>query len=88
MVKKKKVNKKGKKTSSKMVRASKKKINLVVKNLILFAVLTITSFILHYFLGEGVIKDLLYFSSMILGFIAIAFLITFLILYIMKLSKK
>lgn len=88
MVKKKKVNKKGKKTSTKMVRASKRKINLVLKNLILFTGLALISFLIYYFLGEGLLKNLLSFSAMISGFIALAFLIVFLVFYIMKLLKK
>lgn len=66
----------------------KRKFALVVKNLILFTALALISFVLTYLLTNEVLNNLFLISSMVFGFVAVAFLITLLILLILKAFKK
>ena len=70
------------------VRSSKKKIKLVLKNLILFAILTLVSFLLYIFSNNELFRSLFQLLAMILGFVGLAFLIVLLALWILKLMKK
>ncbi len=67
---------------------SKRKIALVINNLLLFVALSLVSFVLYRFLQNEVLTNLFFVMSMIFGFVSVGFLITFLILLIMKLVKK
>ena len=70
------------------VRSSKKKIKLVLKNLILFAILTLVCFLLYIFSNNELFRSLFQLLAMILGFVGLAFLIVLLALWILKLMKK
>ena len=82
----KKPMKKLKKSTS--IRATKRKIYLVLTKLMLFAVLSLASFLLYFFLGNEVLKNLFLLLAMILGFLAVAFLIILLVFLILKIMKK
>ncbi len=96
MVKKKrgkKTAKKSKKISKKnikrpRVRATKRKINLVLKNLVLFAILTLVSSILYLLSNDTLFRSLFQLLAIVLGFVGIAFLIVLLALLILKIMKK
>lgn len=70
------------------VRSSKRKIKLTLKNLILFAILTLISFLFYRFSNNVLFRSLFGLLAMILGFVGLAFLIVFLALWILKLMKK
>ena len=82
----KKVSKKNAKKES--INPTKKKINLVLRNLALFAVLTLVFFILYNFSNNVLFRSLFELLAMILGFVALAFLIVFLALLILRSMKK
>lgn len=77
-----------KKRSKGKINASEKKINLVLKNLILFGVLSLISFMLYTVSSNVFYRDLFLLSTMILGFIALAFLIVLLVLMLLRIMKK
>ncbi len=66
----------------------KKKITLVVNNLLLFIALSLVSFVLYRFLQNDLLVNLFQIMAMIFGFVSVAFLITLLVLVIMKMVKK
>ena len=72
----------------KKVRASKRKINLVLNNLILFAVLSLASFLLYRVSSDELLINLFYLLAMVLGFVAGAFLIILLIFFFMRMMNK
>ncbi len=74
--------------SKRMVRFSKKKINLVLKNLILFVILFTLSFVLYNVSSQEMYTNLFLLLSIIFGFITIAFLIVLLIFLFLKVAKK
>jgi len=84
--KKAKVNKKNVKKA--VVRPTKRKINLVLKNLALFAVLTLIFYFLSNVSNNELFITLFELLAMILGFVGLAFLIVFLALLILKSMKK
>ena len=99
MVKKKSVKKPRRKTTKKkvsrvankskrLVRASKRKINLVLKNLILFIILFVLSFVLYSVSEQEMYVNLFGLLSVILGFIGVAFLIVLLVFLFLKAMKK
>ena len=92
MVKKKGMKKVSKKRVVKkplrFVRSSKRKINLVLRNLILFVVMSLISFVLYSVLINEIFKNLFSLLAMIFGFIAVAFLIILLVFLILKVMKK
>jgi len=67
---------------------AKNKVGLVIKNLLLFVILALISYALYSFLTNEVLVNLFLILSMVFGFVAVAFLITLLILLIMKSFKK
>jgi len=71
-----------------LVRSTKRKINLVLKNLILFAVLSFISFCLYTFLNNELFRNLFSLLAMIFGFVGLAFLIVLLALLILRLMRK
>jgi hypothetical protein len=79
---------KEKEDAKKLVRATKRKIKLVVRNLIVFGGLFLISFCLYNLSSNLMFRNLFYLLSMVLGFVGLAFLIVFLALLIMKLMKK
>ena len=91
MVKKKSVkNSKTKKTNkkSKKVQVSKQKINLILKNLILFTILSLASFLLYLVSSDELLINLFSLLTIVLGFVAGAFFIILLIFFFMKLMNK
>ena len=78
-----------KKTNKRVTRASGKKIGLVVKNLILFIILAVASYLLQVITTpDTILNNLFYLLTIILSFVALAFLIVLLILLVMKGLKK
>ena len=71
-----------------LVRASQRKISLAFKNLILFAVLSLISFLLYNFLSNELFVNLFFLLAIILGFVAVAFLIVLLIFLVLRIMKK
>jgi hypothetical protein len=91
--KRKKTSKKVSKTKKKEVksvktRSSKKKILLVLKNLILFAVLTLASVLLYVFSNKEIFRNLFQLLAIVLGFVGLAFLIVLFVLLLLKGMKK
>ena len=70
------------------IRSTKKKINLVLKNLILFAILTVASLLLYFVSNKALFRSLFQLLAMVLGFVGVAFLIVLLALLILKFMKK
>ncbi len=68
--------------------AGSKKFGLVMKNLILFTALALVSFVLTYILTNEVLNNLFSILAMVFGFVAVAFLITLLVLMILKSFRK
>jgi len=64
------------------------KIPLVVKNLLLFVGLAVVSFILFSLVKNDFLMRFFNVSAMVFGFVAVAFLIVLLVLWIMKFVKK
>ena len=76
----KKLVKKGGDQASKLVGdlSSKYGSKLALRDLILFAVLSLISYILYLVSGSGIFQDTFYLLAMIFGFMALAFLIVWL----------
>lgn len=83
----KKVAKK-KSVAKKSVKPTRNKIRIVLKNLFLFAVLTLISYILKLVSGNEVYQDFFLLLMWILGIIALAFLIILLVLVLIKALRK
>ncbi len=67
----------------------KKKIAVVIKNLLLFIALSLVSLVLSRFLQNDFFIKLFFVMAIIFGFVAVGFLISLVILAIMKtVSKK
>lgn len=78
-----------KKTNKRLTRASSKKIGFVVKNLILFVVIAVASYLLYNVTtSDTILNNLFFLLGIITGFISLAFLIVLLILLVMKGLKK
>ncbi len=67
---------------------TKRKIAVVLNNLLLFVALSLVSFVLYRFLQNELLTNLFFVMSMVFGFVSVGFLITLLILFIIKLVKK
>lgn len=76
-----------KKKASKTI-YTKKRFNLVLKNLLFFAVLSLVSYLLKNVSGQEIYKNLFMLLSIILGAIAVTFLVILLVLFFLKKSKK
>jgi len=69
--------------------SSKFKFGIVLRNLIVFVLLALVSYLLYYFVFENTIfVNLFYFLWIVFGFIALAFLIALLVLLFMRWMKK
>jgi preprotein translocase subunit Sec63 len=78
-----------KKTKKRLTRASSRKVGLVVKNLVLFVILAVASYLLYNVTTlDTIYNNLFYLLAIILGFVSLAFLIVLLILLVMKGLKK
>lgn len=79
---------KSRKSSSRLVNF-RNKMPLVVKNLLLFIALSLVSLVLWRFVpNANIITDLFYIMAIAFGFVAVALLITLLVLWILKVVKK
>lgn len=75
--------------SFKKVGFSRVKLGVVARNLILFVLLSLISYILYLVSNpNGAWVDIFYFLLIIFGFISVAFLISLLVLLLMKWIKK
>lgn len=81
------VNKRSMNKLTKIV-SFERKNSLVLRNLILFAILSGLSFGLISIFSDEILVNFFWMVSLISGFIAVAFLIVYLILHFMKLFKK
>ena len=86
MARKKKVRKNRK--STQRTSGFRNKIPLVVRNLLLFIAMSLVSFVLYRFIPNTLLTDLFYIMAIVFGFVAVAFLIVLLVLWIMKIIKK
>jgi len=76
------------KEKSTKIRSTKRKIKLVLRNLIFFVVLSLISLVLYFLSNNAVFRNLFKLLTMLLGFVGAAFLIVLLALWILKLMKK
>jgi len=72
----------------KQIKSNKQKINLVLKNLTLFAILFLASLLLYRVSSNELLSNLFYLLAIVLGFVAGAFLIILLVFFFMRLMKK
>jgi hypothetical protein len=86
MPKKKRVRKKT--SRKKGVIVNEKKISIALKSLVLFGVLALVSFMLYTVSSNVFYRDLFFMGTMILGFIAAAFVIVILLFLVMRAMKK
>lgn len=77
-----------KKKAVKKVRSSGRKLRIAVKNLILFAILSLISYLLYVVSSDATYKEFFSFLAVVLVLIALAFLIATLVLWIMKAMKR
>ena len=71
-------------STQKRVVASKRKVNLVLKNLVIFAVLFAVSLGLYNVFTNELLTNIFWMLALITGFVAVAFLISYLVLFFMK----
>ena len=90
MVKKRVKKKVSKKSSVKKEnkKPSRKKISLVWKNLVLFGILFLASFMLYIVTSNELLNDFFYLLSIVLGAITGAFILILLVFFVMKLMRK
>lgn len=93
MARRKRVVRKTRRGSRRVSRSHKndaqKRIAVVINNLLLFIALSLVSFVLFRFLQNDFLINLFQVMAMVFGFVAVGFLITLLILIILKaVSKK
>ena len=72
----------------KKIVSSKRKVDLVLKNLALFAILFVVSIGLYNVFTDEILVSFFWMLALITGFISVAFLISYLILFFMKGFKK
>jgi hypothetical protein len=77
-----------KQVQSKRIRATPRKFKIVVKNLILFLILSLLSFVLYAASNNVLYRDFFYLLFWILGLIFIAFFISLLVLVFLKAFNK
>lgn len=70
------------------VRPTRNRIKIVVKNLILFVVLSLVFYVLKIISVNPIYETFFYFLYMILGFIALALLISLLVMLLLKALKR
>ena len=79
------------KTKSKTVKKSaslRYRIGLAWKNLLLFLIIFVVSFVLYSFSSNDLLKNFFGIISIIFGFLTFAFLIAFIVLAILRTGKK
>ncbi|MFH1607906.1 MAG: hypothetical protein ABIA78_02125 [archaeon] len=87
MLRKKQIKKRGRKTK-RVVRSTRRKINLVFRNLILFALMSSILFLLYSVSGNESLREVFCFSSVFGGFVTLAFFIALLGLIFLRMMKK
>ena len=75
-------------SSPKKIVSSKRKFSLVLKNLVLFVILFVVSLGLYNVFTDEILVSFFWMLALITGFISVAFLISYLILFFMKGFKK
>ena len=80
--------KRAKKRTVKTVASAKNKLNLAWKNFLLFLSIFVVSLILYNMSSNTLFINFFALISMIAGFVAFAFLIVLLVLWILKISRK
>jgi len=73
---------------TKSVKVTKNKINLVLRNILLFAIMFLISFVLYLFLSDLLLRNFFFLSAVICASFTGAFLIILLIFLIMRGIKK
>jgi hypothetical protein len=68
--------------------ALRERVHLSWKNLILFAILFILSFLLYSLSSDALLENFFAVLSIIFGFLAFAFLIVFIVLSVLKAGRK
>jgi len=84
----KRITAKSVKTAVKKPTRLRDRIGLAWKNLILFLIIFILSFILYSFSSNDLLKNFFGVLSVIFGFLAFAFLIVFIVLIILRTERK
>jgi ABC-type multidrug transport system permease subunit len=74
--------------SQRRILVTPSKFRLVLKNLILFVILAVLSFVLYSVSTNQLYKDFFILLAWILGFIGVAFLISLLVLLFLKAIRK
>ena len=75
-------------TASNKVIASKRKLNLVIGNLILSVILLVLFIGMYYVTSNEVLRNFFWMLSMIFGFVGLAFFIIWLVLIFLRILKK
>ncbi|MBI4116530.1 hypothetical protein HY449_02185 [Candidatus Pacearchaeota archaeon] len=68
--------------------APKKRMGIVLGNLIVSLILFVASVVLYYVVSNDVLKNFLWMLAMIFGFVGLAFLIIYIVLIVMKILKR
>ena len=76
------------KPAIKSIRATPSRIRLVLKNLILFVILSIISYVLYAVSNNEVFSQFFAILTMVLSFISLAFLISLLVFLVLKSMRK
>lgn len=81
-----KVSKKAQKTSA--VKTTKSRINMVLRDLLTFLIFTLISYLLYMVSSNVILNSFFFIAAWILGFISLAFLISLLVLVLLRAMKK
>ena len=65
-----------------------RKLRIASRNLVMFVILFVLSLILYYASGQEFYVNLFFMLSILFGFLAMAFLIAYLVLFFMKVMRK
>lgn len=74
--------------SSSRSSSSKRKVGIILGNLILSVVLLAVSMGLYYVVSDEVLKNLFWMLSLIFGFVGLAFFITYLVFFFSRVMRK
>ena len=70
------------------VDSAKRKVKIILKNLVLFSVLFILSVIFYNVFTDEILVNFFWILALITGFITVAFVIAYLIFFFLKMLKK
>ncbi|MEK6760608.1 MAG: hypothetical protein AABX93_01655 [Nanoarchaeota archaeon] len=68
--------------------SSQKKVGMILGNLVLSAILFIASIGLYYLISNEVLRNFFWMLGLIFGFVALAFLLVYIIFVVKKILKK